>query len=296
MVFIINRALPCFRLLALTAVIFGLLSLADLSLLASPVSTQLVLLMGLGFVGGVLNAVAGGAAYIIFPTLVFFGIAPLQATMTTKLAIWAGSVTSAMKFHHDIKTQPEQTPVQLKSLLPVAVGSVLGAVLLWFMPNDVLKSIVPWLMLGATLVLMVGKDLSTILKKVFGTSQSAQSPRVVSARGFAEFVVGVYGGFFAAGMAFFLLAIYQVAGEQSSYRRNVLKTYAQFVINTVSSCVFVFAGGVMWPMAIMLMAGTALGGWTGAYVAKYLPETWVRWGTIVFALLVTGKLFGLIEF
>ena len=46
------------------------------------------------FLGGGLNAVAGGGSFIALPALLYAGVAPVAANATNTLALWPGSAAS----------------------------------------------------------------------------------------------------------------------------------------------------------------------------------------------------------
>ena len=46
--------------------------------------------------GGAINSVAGGGSFVAFPALLFAGVAPVPANATNTIALWPGSVASAV--------------------------------------------------------------------------------------------------------------------------------------------------------------------------------------------------------
>jgi hypothetical protein len=54
-----------------------------------------VLLACAAFASGVMNAIAGGGAFITFPALLFAGVAPVAANASSTVALFPGQATSA---------------------------------------------------------------------------------------------------------------------------------------------------------------------------------------------------------
>ena len=63
-------------------------------------STGLLVLAA--FVAGVVNAIAGGGAFITFPAMVFAGIPPVLANASSTVALFPGQATSALAYRRDI--------------------------------------------------------------------------------------------------------------------------------------------------------------------------------------------------
>jgi uncharacterized protein len=48
------------------------------------------------------------------------------------------------------------------------------------------------------------------------------------------------------------------------------------VINGVATITFVVTGMIVWPQAMVMTAGSILGGYSSAHYAQKLPQAWVR--------------------
>ncbi len=66
------------------------------------------LLFTTAFVAGALNAVAGGGSFITFPTLVFLGVAPINANASNNTALWIASIASASAYRHNLNIPKQQ--------------------------------------------------------------------------------------------------------------------------------------------------------------------------------------------
>ncbi|MBO3464443.1 sulfite exporter TauE/SafE family protein [Aetokthonos hydrillicola Thurmond2011] len=62
-------------------------------------------------------------------------------------------------------------------------------------------------------------------------------------------------------------------------------------INSFAAVTFIFAGLVAWPQAVLMMFGTVIGGYSGAYYSRQLDPQMVRRFVIVIAWVITCYFF-----
>ena len=58
------------------------------------------------FLAGVLNAVAGGGSFLLFPAMLGMKMLPIQANATNTVALWPGQLTSVAAYRDDIRKNP----------------------------------------------------------------------------------------------------------------------------------------------------------------------------------------------
>ena len=221
-------------------------------------------------VGGALNAVAGGGSFVAFPALLFTGVPPIPANATNTLALWTGAAASGGAYRNRLN-------VPMRVLLPLMVTSVIGgiagAVLLLRTPAHAFLRVLPWLMLGATLLFIFGKKLAG--RRASSVGHDATTAAIVGASIF-ELVVAVYGGYFGGGLGIVNLAMLAAVGMTDIHAMNALKSILGTAINGIAALVFVVKGAIYWPQAIVMIAGALVGGYFGAHCAQKLPQAWVR--------------------
>ncbi|MBZ5721776.1 MAG: sulfite exporter TauE/SafE family protein [Acidobacteriia bacterium] len=110
-----------------------------------------------GVLGGALNAVAGGGSFIAFPALLFTGVPAIPANATNTVALWTGVTASGGAFRDRLDV-PRRVMVPL--LVASFIGGLAGAFLLLKTPAHTFMKVLPWLMLGATLLFIFGKRLA----------------------------------------------------------------------------------------------------------------------------------------
>lgn len=228
-----------------------------------------------GVLGGALNAVAGGGSFIAFPALLFTGVPPIAANATNALALWVGVTASggAYRRHYDISRRVF-VPLAVTSV----IGGVAGAYLLLHTPPHTFLRVLPWLMLGATLLFAFGNRLSG------GRSSAIAHDASTSAIAFAslfELVVAVYGGYFGGGLGIMNLAMLAAIGMTDIHAMNAMKVLLGGIINGTAVVAFIFAHAVVWKQGGVMIGGALVGGYFGAHYAQKLPQSWIRWFVIV---------------
>jgi len=233
---------------------------------------------------GVVNAVAGGGSLLSFPAAVAFGLTPLVANATNAVALTPGSIASAYGYRRELS----RDRAALRVLLPPAfAGGLVGSILLLVTPARVFDTIVPLLVLFATALLLrqnlrkgpaAPEGHTWVLPKSTGVAVALQ------------FLVGVYGGYFGAGMGIMMLAILDRLGGADIHGMNGVKSVLGAAINAIAAVAFVVAGAVDYRAAAVMAAGAIAGGLLGSAGARRLPPVTVRWGVVGIGLLLTAAL------
>ena len=239
-----------------------------------------------GMWAGAVNSVAGGGTFFSFPILLLMGVPPLLANTTNKFALWFASIAGMAGFVKEIKAQKSR--IWIFAFIAL-IGSITGSLLLLITPAETFQAMVPWLLLIATLLFAGGRYGLGRVRKWSGTEKNTS----ISSRHslFWQWLIGVYGGFFAAGMGILMMALYELSGVRSVHEMNGLKTFVAFSINGISALTFLVVGMVDWSIAIYLMCGAIIGGYFGAVLSKKVPELWIRRAIILYGLLMSAYFF-----
>ena len=223
-----------------------------------------------GAIGGAINAVAGGGSFVAFPALLFTGVPPVPANATNTLALWVGTTASGGAYRMKLNI-PRRVMIPL--IVTSVIGGLAGAVLLINTPAQTFLKVLPWLLLGATLLFAFGKHLTGRISA--GISHDSTSAAVVGASIF-ELFVAVYGGYFGGGIGIMNLAMLAAMGMTDIHAMNKLKVLLGGVINGVAVVTFVIARAILWPQALVMTAGSLIGGISSAHYAQKLPQAWIR--------------------
>ncbi len=243
---------------------------------------QTTLLAGAGFLGGAINAVAGGGSLVSFPALLAVGLPSVTANVTNTVALWPGYVGGALPYRDELRTQ--RSRVVALALTSLA-GAALGAVLLLTTPASLFTLLVPYLVLAACALLAVQPWVAARVAARPGQSQGSQAPLHLGV-----LASSVYGAYFGAGLGVMLLAVLGIFLPEDLARLNGLKNALSLSINTLALLAFVLFGPVRWAAVLVMAVASLLGGVAGARVAKRLSSRVLRLVVIVFGVLVAVKL------
>lgn len=244
-------------------------------------------------VAGALNSVAGGGSFISFPTLVFTGVPPINANATNTVALWPGSVASVGAYRAELAQQDRRTVIAL--VLVSIVGGLSGAELLLRTPQEVFVALIPWLLLGATLLFTFGGNLTARLRKWINTRMKQEAGHTPTALFVAvivaQFLISVYGGYFGGGIGILMLAALSLAGMTNIHTMNALKTLLASFINGMAVLRFIISGTIFWPQAVLMVVGAIIGGYGGASYARRINPKYVRRFVIVVGFTMTFYFF-----
>jgi uncharacterized membrane protein YfcA len=234
--------------------------------------------------GGFVNSIAGGGSLLTFPALVWVGIPPVAASATNTVGLWPGSVGGVVGFRRHL---PERRVIVLLGV-PSLVGGIVGAVLLLRTPQQVFEGLAPVLVFLATVLLAVQDPLSKRIAR--GGAVGDGSPGFATAAVVFQFLVGVYGGFFGAGIGIMMLAALAILGLTDIHEMNALKNLLAIVINGVAAVYFVTRGAVLWTDAALMAAGSIAGGLAAASLAHRLGRRLVRQAVIAIGIAASVSL------
>ena len=105
-----------------------------------------------------------------------------------------------------------------------------------------------------------------------------------------QLLVGIYGGFFGAGIGIMMLAALAVVGLTDIHEMNGLKNVLAVAINGVAVVYFAARGAVLWTDAALMAAGSIAGGLGGATLARHLGRRLVRRAVIAIGIAASVSL------
>ncbi|GAA2293391.1 sulfite exporter TauE/SafE family protein [Nonomuraea roseoviolacea subsp. roseoviolacea] len=246
-----------------------------------PEVLRLTVLTVAGFLAGAVNGVAGGGSLISFPALLALGYPPLTANVTSALSTLPGYAGGLAGYRDELAEVRGRVP----RLAAVSVGgAACGSVILLVAPAERFTSVVPYLVLVSVAALaaqgLVARRLASARAAGGGVGLLA-----------AQFVVSMYGGYFAAGLGVMMLAVLGAFLAEDLHRLNALKGALSLVVGGVSALCFAAFGPVQWlPVAVMSLAGLA-GGRGGVLLARRVPPGVLRRLVVGVGLVLSAVLF-----
>ena len=227
------------------------------------------------FFAGTVNAVAGGGTLLSYPALIAIGRDPIIANATSTVALWPGSLASMFGYRRELQGTRRWL---LLLTLPSLIGGGLGAVLLLITPSRVFAAIVPWLILGATALRAANGPIARWLEHA--PAQERSRAWWAGAIAF-QFVVGLYGGYFGAGIGIMMLAAFGLLGLTDIHQMNGMKSFFALCINGVAAAYFVGKGAVNWHDAILMAVGAIAGGYGGSSLARKVGRKFTNIAVVV---------------
>lgn len=208
---------------------------------------------------------------LTFPSLVWLGLPPVIANATSTVAIWPGSLGGMWGYRRELAhTEKPMWALVVPSLL----GGILGALLLRYTPPALFATLVPYLILFATLLFMAQEPIQRWLKRRGGDHH--HTGKWLAGALIFQFFVALYGGYFGAGIGILMLAALSILGLTDIHQMNGLKNFFALCINGVAALYFIWARMVNWPITMIMAIAAIAGGYGSAGIARRLGRAAVR--------------------
>ena len=238
---------------------------------------------GAGFLGGAVNAVAGGGSLIVFPALVATGLGTLVANVTNSVALWPGYLGGVLGFRRELAGQRGR--VGALSVVS-AIGSGAGCALLLSTPARAFDVVVPFLVLFASLLLAAQPRVAALVGPP--AADHRDSARLLYP---VVLLAAVYGGYFGGALGVILLGTLALTVHDTLRRLNALKGALSLVVASVTVASFGLFGPVDWAAVAVIAPASLLGGLAGAGLARRLDDRVLRWCVVVFGIVVAVTLY-----
>jgi len=240
------------------------------------------LLIGAGFVAGAMNSVAGGGTFVTLPALTLAGLPPTVANASSTVALFPATLASSWAYRDDV--QPLEGVGTGGLLTASLAGGLTGALLLLSTPERAFTLIVPWLLLAATIALASGARLGQALRSV-GLRMGRRSLLI------AQFVLGIYGGYFGGAVGLMILAVWTLFTRIELQSMTPLRILMVAAANGVAVICFALSGNIHWRETLVVMAGGIAGGYLGAHAGRRLPASVVRALILAITIVTTAGFF-----
>lgn len=119
----------------------------------------IILLIAFGFLAAFIDSVVGGGGLISLPALMFVGLPPASAIATNKLAATMGTFTSAIYF---IRSGKVDFKIVGKLIPLTVIGAVAGALVVKFIPPDILRPLVLVMLVFIAIYIIAKKDWGSV--------------------------------------------------------------------------------------------------------------------------------------
>ena len=253
----------------------------------SSLSTQwhFAWLVTASFIAGVMNAMAGGGSFLSFPAMLAMGVLPIQANATNTVALWPGQLTSVATLREDLR----------RDILPVVIaasilGGVSGALILLRTKQITFLHVLPWMLLGASLLFGISGPISRWLRARSSEHHPQRTPALFPL--FCSLLpVCFYIGYFGAGAGFLIMSALALFGVEEMHQLNSLKVLAACLSNLCAVLTFIISGAVIWHYCLISMIFAGAGGYLGARYARRMNANVLRVVVVVTGCVIAGYFF-----
>jgi uncharacterized membrane protein YfcA len=231
-----------------------------------------LVLAGIG--AGLTGSVAGLASVISFPALIAFGLPPVAANVTNTVALFGVTGGTIAGSQRELRGQGRRV---LKLVGVSVVGGAAGATLLLLTPAEAFEAVVPWLIAFGALLLLARDRLRAWVVARSENGRSIDGTRRTLTWGLVVLAIGVYGGYFGAGVGIIALAAMALERTEPLAVTNAVKNVATGAANGTAAIAYLIFAPVDLTAALALGCGAVLGGLAGPAIVRVTPEKPLRW-------------------
>ena len=252
---------------------------------------QHILLFLAAIIAGIMNSLAGGGTLVTFPALLAMGFPARIANATNTLALWPGVISSLWGYRKYVSDKPR---ILLYLGTFGVLGGASGAIILSHTSDAVFGHVVPWLILGTTVLFATQSILIQRARQGHVASDDPMKDNPPFTRfsfvGMAlMFVFAFYGGYFGAGLGILILTLLGYMGFTHIHRMNGIKNTLAGIVNLMAILIFASArlpvgqgagAGrnlmIDWVTGLLMALGSITGGLVGSHYAKRVGQKNVR--------------------
>ena len=233
-----------------------------------------------GVAAGAINAIVGSGTLFTFPVLIAFGFPPVTATMSNAIGLVPGSFSGTWGYRRELAGQRRR----ILQLMPASLlGAVTGSWLLLHLPAETFETVVPVLLVLALVLVVTQTPIQrTLARHRERHGKMGASHSQVAATVGGTYLIGCYGGYFAAAQGILLVGVLGSLLPESLQRLNALKNLLALGVNAVAAASYTIVAydRISWEAAGLIAAGSLVGGSIGASVGRRVPAAILR-GVIV---------------
>lgn len=243
---------------------------------------QYILVAVSALLAGLVNALAGGGTLISFPALMAIGVPAVAANVSNTVALFPGYLGATLAQRGDLRDQKKRLLVYLPF---GALGGLIGGILLLNSGERLFRSLVPYLILLASLLLAAADRIRAWVNRRSAGERPQLHSLALSVLPVG--LAGVYGGYFGAGLSVIVLAVLGVTINDSLTRLNALKQSIAFSVNIAAAVLFVFSKQVVWPVVLVMAVSALVGGVLGGKLAGRVKPATLRWIVVTTGIVVS---------
>lgn len=239
----------------------------------------LLMLFGVAVIAACFDAIAGGGGLITVPSLILAGLDPASAIATNKLLGAAGTCSSTYAF-------ARRGLIEWRAIWPIipiaAAASIAGALCVSLIPSNVLAATIPVMLVAIAIY--------------FGTARrmtNEDATQRLPLWGFLAFfvpLVGFYDGLFGPGAGSFYMIGFVALMGQGVLRATAHTKLANCSSNLGGLALFSVSGLIVWPVGLVMAAGSLIGAQLGSVLAVKFGAKIIRPLLVIIACAMAVRL------
>ncbi|PBJ10165.1 sulfite exporter TauE/SafE family protein [Flavobacterium sp. ACN6] len=243
--------------------------------------SEIFFLFIIALIGGAANVTIGGGWFIIFPSLIFRGIQPVTGTATTTIILLSGFLASSKPINKMTEISNRDLFFMVFSCM---MGGIAGAFFLITFSHKVFESIAPYLLLCSWI-------LFTFYNRILDYCNTKFKERKAFTYSHSKliilFILGIYGGYFGAGMGMIIFILYRFYGIKNNETLEKICLILAASNNGIAILIFIYADLIFWPFALIMMLGSILGGFLGNALKEKVNILMIKRNAVLIGATVT---------
>ncbi|AXX91899.1 hypothetical protein CPU12_06165 [Malaciobacter molluscorum LMG 25693] len=230
-----------------------------------------IFLVVAGFVAGYIDSIAGGGGMIQIPALLFMGISPVHVLASNKIASFFGVLMATIKYATSKKIS---WYIVFVAILPCLVFSYIGSSLVMFLSDETIK----WAILIAipiALAFLLKKS-----KKIKKDKEEVTKKRII----LSTAPIGFYDGLLGPGTGTYLTISMKKFLSLDYLTATASTKPLNFATNVGAAIAFIFAGKVLWAVALPMGLANIAGSYAGSHFAIKGGEEFIK-KVLIFVLI-----------
>jgi uncharacterized membrane protein YfcA len=226
---------------------------------------EIIIAIGAGLICGFLNTVASSGSAVTLPLLLFMGLTPAMANGTNRVPVMVGALIATIAF---LRAGIIDWSLAFKILTPTVIGSIFGAYLATYMPQNYIKLLIFVALICAFVLLFSG--IKKLIEKEFeeGLRYGGFEIGIL-------FAVGLWLGLIVLDGGTYLLLALIAFVRLPLVIANAYKNLVILATAAIALAIFSIKDEVNWELGGIMALGSIVGAFFGAKFALHqLAKVW----------------------
>jgi len=247
---------------------------------------SIIILICSGIIVGFINTLAGGGTVVSLSVFMFFGLPPLVANGTNRIAIVFQNAAAVAHFQ---KNKLIDWKKIIRLAIPLVLGSFAGAAIAGFLSNKL------FLYIFSGVIILFGISMIFNPDRYIHERKDLLDRNISLWQYFIYFLLGIYGGFVHVGIGYLFLAVLVLMNGYDLLKANVLKNVLVLCYVPFSLAVYAIQGNLCWTFGLIHAIGNIIGASLAARLAVKRGSRFIRYIVLILIGIVVLQLLGVIS-